>query len=442
MAELSSPILGMRVRRNNIPASNLMGRAQEQVPQQDPQTVLALTRNQMALQSVNNSLNGITGQIATLSASLQTISTQITRSSALEQAKQNEENRQQRVLAEQQLREGKEGLFESKLQKALVTPLQKVGGAARKSLFNLGRFFNILLIGTLANRILTVVGDLSKEGKLNLNNLFEQVKTDLGIIGGIFVGINGGFGIALSLLGRLTTTLGGFAIRNLLLRPINLAFALAGQVLTNLANNVRNVPKPPGGAPPPPPGGNNNNNNNTNNNRNNRNNRNTTGGGRMRGNLLRGLRGGLFSGAFNFALGGNLQDTIVGSSAAALGFSVGGPVGFGLGLGASFLAPSFVRSNFGTILPFGDATMKDITGFDLTEAIMGSTKTEKQLEQEQQRANNIVINNTGGQQQPEEVQSSAGSGTGNNLIFVPPGNPNNPYMLHSIIQYNVGGGAI
>lgn len=439
MAELSSPILGMRVRRNNIPASNLMGRAQEQVPQQDPQTVLALTRNQMALQSVNNSLNGITGQIATLSASLQTISTQITQSSALEQAKQNEENRQQRVLAEQQLREGKEGLFESKLQKALVTPLQKVGGAARKSLFNLGRFFNILLIGTLANRILTVVGDLSKEGKLNLNNLFEQVKTDLGIIGGIFVGINGGFGIALSLLGRLTTTLGGFAIRNLLLRPINLAFALAGQVLTNLANNVRNVPKPPGGAPPPPPGGGR---NNTNTGGGGRNNRNTGGSGRMRGNLLRGLRGGLFSGAFNFAMGGNLQDTIVGSSAAALGFALGGPVGFGAGLGLSFLAPSFVRSNFGTILPFGDATMKDITGFDLTEAIMGSTKTEKQLEQEQQRANNIVINNTGGQQQPEEVQSSAGSGTGNNLIFVPPGNPNNPYMLHSIIQYNVGGGAI
>ena len=162
----------------------------------------------------------------------------------------------------------------------------------------------------------------------------------------------------------------------------------------------------------------------------------------MRVNLLRGLRGGLFSGAFNFALGGNLQDAIVGAGAGALGFSMGGLPGFAAGIGLSFLAPSFVRSNFGTKLPFGDATMKDVMGFDLTEVIMGSTKTEKQLEQEQQRANNIVINNTGGQQQPEEVQSSAGSGTANNLIFVPPGNPNNPYMLHSIIQYNVGGGAI
>ena len=432
MAELSSPILGMRVRRNNIPPSNLMGNAQEQVPQQDPQTVFALTRNQMALQSVNNSLNGITGQIATLSASLQTISTQIVRSGALEQAKQSEENRQQRVLAEQQLRQGKEGLFESKLQQALVTPLQKVGGAARKSLFNLGRFFNLLLIGTLANRILTVVGRQSKEGKLNLSNLFEAVKTDLGIIGGIFLGINGGFGIALSILGRLTTTLAGFAIKNILLRPINLAFALAGRVLSNLSGNIRNLPKTPAapGGAPPPPGRNNN-----------RTNRNNAGSGRMRGNLLRGLRGGLFSGAFNFATGGNLQDAIVGTTAATLGFALGGPLGFAAGLTASFLAPSFVRS-MGVNVPGGDTTMRDMAGFNLTDLIMGSVKDEKQLEQEQQRANNVIINNTGGEQQQEEVQSSAGSGTGNNLIHIPSSNPNNPYMLHSIIQYNVGGGTI
>ena len=46
----------------------------------------------------------------------------------------------------------------------------------------------------------------------------------------------------------------------------------------------------------------------------------------MRGNLLRGLRGGLFSGAFNFAMGGNLQDTVVGAGAGTLGFALGGPV--------------------------------------------------------------------------------------------------------------------
>ena len=45
------------------------------------------------------SIGGVTGQIAVLSNSLRTISTQIQQSSALEAAKQAEENKQQRILA-------------------------------------------------------------------------------------------------------------------------------------------------------------------------------------------------------------------------------------------------------------------------------------------------------------------------------------------------------
>ena len=193
MAELSSPILGMQVRRNVIPANAIMGRPAQQAPGPDPQTALALRRNQIALDNVNRSIGGVTGQIAVLSNSLRTISSQIQQSSALEAAKQAEENKQQRILAEQRLREGKEGLLERKIQTALTKPLQKVGGAAQKSLFNLGRFFNILILGTLGNRILRVVTDLSGEGKLSLGNLFDRIKKDLAIVTAIFVGVNGGF---------------------------------------------------------------------------------------------------------------------------------------------------------------------------------------------------------------------------------------------------------
>ena len=103
MAELSSPILGMQVRRNVIPANAIMGRPAQQAPGPDPQTALALRRNQIALDNVNRSIGGVTGQIAVLSNSLRTISTQIQQSSALEAAKQAEENKQQRILAEQRL---------------------------------------------------------------------------------------------------------------------------------------------------------------------------------------------------------------------------------------------------------------------------------------------------------------------------------------------------
>ena len=92
MAEFSSPILGMRVRRNVIPANAIMGRPEQQAPGPDPQTAIALQRNQLALQSMNNTLAGVTSQIGMLSASLQGISQQIQRSSLIEQARDQQKN--------------------------------------------------------------------------------------------------------------------------------------------------------------------------------------------------------------------------------------------------------------------------------------------------------------------------------------------------------------
>ena len=441
MAELSSPILGMQVRRNVIPANAIMGRPAQQVPGPDPQTALALRRNQLALDNVNRSIGGVTGQIAVLSNSLRTISTQIQQSSALEAAKQAEENKQQRILAEQRLREGKEGLLERKIQTALTKPLQKVGGAAQKSLFNLGRFFNILLLGTLGNRILRVVTDLSGEGKLSLGNLFDRIKKDLAIVTAIFVGVNGGFVLLLRTLGSLTARLTGFAVNNLLLRPIRLAFSIAGGVLAGIANQIRNLPPttaPPAGQQPPkgqqqqqqqqqqtkPAGG--------------------IGAG-LRG-AFKKLFGGTASAAvFNMLMGGNIQESLTG----ALGFggtlALGGAIGLGglpltaLAIGGSLLVPGMFQ-RAGINIPGGDTTLTDLGIPDLPTLFNRLTKSETQLQQEQSKANTVVINNTGGGgSQPQEVPSSGGSGTANSLINVPSGNMDNPYMLNSLIQYNIGG---
>ena len=442
MAELSSPILGMQVRRNVIPANAIMGRPAQQAPGPDPQTALALRRNQIALDNVNRSIGGVTGQIAVLSNSLRTISTQIQQSSALEAAKQAEENKQQRILAEQRLREGKEGLLERKIQTALTKPLQKVGGAAQKSLFNLGRFFNILLLGTLGNRILRVVTDLSGEGKLSLGNLFDRIKKDLAIVTAIFVGVNGGFVLLLRTLGSLTARLSGFAVNNLLLRPIRLAFSIAGGVLAGIANQIRNLPPttaPPAGQQPPkgqqqqqqqqqqqtkPAGG---------------------FGAGLRG-ALKKLFGGTASAAvFNMLMGGNIQESLTG----ALGFggtlALGGAIGLGglpltaLAVGGSLLVPGMFQ-RAGINIPGGDTTLTDLGIPDLPTLFNRLTKSETQLQQEQSKANTVVINNTGGGgSQPQEVPSSGGSGTANSLINVPSGNMDNPYMLNSLIQYNIGG---
>jgi hypothetical protein len=438
MAELSSPILGMQVRRNVIPANAILGRPEQQAPGPDPQTALALRRNQIAIQSVNNSLTGVSNQIAVLSNSLRTISTQIQQSSALEQAKQVEENKQQRILAEQRLREGKEGLLERKIQTALSKPLQKVGGAAQKSLFSLGRFFQILLLGTLGNRILRVVGDLSSEGKLSLGNLFEKIKTDLAIAGAIFVGLNGGFLLALRTLTGLTARLGGFALRNLLLRPINLVFSLAAGALASLAQKLRGVPPVP--APPPKPpktptGG-------------------PTGGptpnptrGGLRGTLGNLARGTRNVAILNALLGQNFDQSLVSGVGGALGGLAMAPIPIpgariaGFMLGSSFFGDMYSKS--GISIPFLNQNLNDLGIPDLGDGARflfeRLTKSEADLQADQQKANTLIVNGSNNGGGVTEVPSSGGSGTGNTIINVSSGNGDNPYMLHSLIQYNIGG---
>lgn len=443
MAELSSPILGMQVRRNVIPANAILGRPAQQAPGPDPQTALALRRNQLAIQSVNNSLTGVTNQIAVVSNSLRAISTQIQQSSALEQAKQVEENKQQRILAEQRLREGKEGLLEKKIQSALAKPLQKVGGAAQKSLFNLGRFFQVLLLGTLGNRILRVISDLSSEGKLSLGNLFNKIKTDLAIAGAIFLGLNGGFVLVLRTLTGLTTRLGAFAFRNLLLRPINLVFSLAAGALASLAQRIKNVPPVPAPPPKQPP-------------------KTSTGGSKggptggptskSGGGGLRGTLGNLARGTRNIAilnalLGQNFDQSLVSGLGGALGGALAAPIPIpgariaGFMLGSSFFSDMYSRS--GMSIPGLNQNLNDLGIPDLGDGARSLferfTKSETDLKVDQEKANTVIIkgpNNGGG---VTEVPTSGGSGTANTLINVSSGNMNNPYMLHSLIQYNIGG---
>ena len=91
---------------------------------------------------------------------------QINQSSLIEERQAREKERQERILAEQALREGKESLVERKIQNALVTPLQKIAAKAQGPLMNLGRFFQVLLVGALDTRLLSVISKLSEDGEL------------------------------------------------------------------------------------------------------------------------------------------------------------------------------------------------------------------------------------------------------------------------------------
>jgi len=421
--------------RGRISPYTFLGRTpQERVRQTDnADTTLALRQNQLALANVNNSLTRIAEQVSILSASLQGIGNQVKETSTIDNIREQQKARQEKILAERQIREGKESQVETKIQAALVAPLQKVGAKARGSLFNLGRFFSILLGGFLVNRILKSASELSENGQLSLKNLGEKIIKDVAIVGGIFLGMNGGFGSALSVLLRLVGIISRFARRKILLGPFMAMIALVKGTFGGLSDLIKGV-KIPGlnqataaavaaaplapataaglnaaaGQPRPTP---------------------TTGSGRSGGGpLLRGRVAGPVAMALNFITGGSLGESATAGGLALLPslLRLGGLPGTALSIALPFLAPKVyqqIQPSVESILP-----QLGMNKDQLFESLKSRTKSAADII-------NINAGDEGGA--PQEVPAEVGGST--YLSPVTSSNPTNFYLMYSQIQYNVVG---
>jgi len=421
--------------RGRISPYTFLGRTpQERVRQTDnADTTLALRQNQLALANVNNSLTRIAEQVSILSASLQGIGNQVKETSTIDNIREQQKARQEKILAERQIREGKESQVETKIQAALVAPLQKVGAKARGSLFNLGRFFSILLGGFLVNRILKSASELSENGQLSLKNLGEKIIKDVAIVGGIFLGMNGGFGSALSVLLRLVGIISRFARRKILLGPFMAMIALVKGTFGGLSDLIKGV-KIPGlnqataaaaaAAPMAPaaaaagltaagqqrPTS-------------------TTGSGRSGGApLLRGRVAGPLAMALNFFTGGSAGESLTAGGLALLPslLRLGGLPGTALSIALPFLAPKVyqqIQPSVESILP-----QLGMNKDQLFESLKSRTKS----------AADIININAGDEERaPQEVPAEVGGST--YLSPVTSSNPTNFYLMYSQIQYNVVG---
>ena len=453
MAEFSSPILGMQVRRNVIPANSILGRP-EQVfgGGPDPQTAMAIAQNRNAIQTLSVNLDAIAAQMSGVNQSLNVISMQINQSSLIEERQAREKERQERILAEQALREGKESLVERKIQNALVTPLQKIAAKAQGPLMNLGRFFQVLLVGALGTRLLSVISKLSEDGELSMGNVFNEIKKDLAIAGGILIGLSGGFALVLRGITSLAAKLGSFLLRNLLLRPINLVFDIVKATFNTLKNLIKGIRLP--GAPPrtnAPP---------------------RTGGGKPGGGtpgVGRRVFGTTAAGGIDLAIrmgfGGELDNSLVEVGSGM----VGGKITSGIAAktfspllaapfpGARLLYGALVLGSYG-LGYYGLSTLggnlyeqsrlDDATNFDYTLKDMGipdipslfqSPNIERNLDPAQYSTPDVnVINVDGGGGASEVPDINVPGETANNLINVESTNFENPYLINSFVQYNVG----
>ena len=205
---------------------------------EDRNTAEVLQQNQIALASVNNTLARVGNQMVVLNNSLLAISQLTAQSAALENLKERQKNQQERLLAQQQLREGKESIIEKKIQATLVKPVQKIAGSAQKSLFNLMEFFNRLFFGWLLNQGLQTISALATGNKEKLEQIKDNVLKNLSTVGLTLLALQGGFKIFRGTLFRIAGFIAKASLVGLFLRPIK---ELLGAVM-GIAEKV--IPKP------------------------------------------------------------------------------------------------------------------------------------------------------------------------------------------------------
>lgn len=435
----------MAENRGGLSPTTFMGRSQE-----DTTTMKVLVSNQASLDAVNVQLVRISTQMSEFSNSLTRISGLMAESSALEKLKEQQQARQERELAEQKLREGKESVVERKMQSALSAPIQKVGAKAQGTLGNLMRFFTVLLSGWLLNQGLQALKAYSEGNKKKLQDIGKTVLKGLAISGAIFGSIKLGLSTATGSLLRASSLISQAVFAGLFKRP--------AQALINAVKGVR-IPGTGGGIKKPPvPAAKQN-------------------PMQRAGNILSNTPGGrisaAFTGAFNLFQGKSPGESAAGAAATGLGAAAlaripFGPLGPAKGLAALFLLPQFNKfgmEGYNVAQQYFSQNTINLPGLDIGKKVGGivnlfSTGADQKeshkadivarpaanissppkadtsaIGPEPETKTQVIVTDPGADQQPQSIPATTG-----NITDLPPiasSNPDNFYVLYSQVHYNV-----
>ena len=392
---------------------------------------LNLATSNKNIQAVNSStersLIQINTSIVALQQSLKVISDGMDVSDKLEKIRDANDRARERQLAEQSLRDGKEQVVEKRMQSALSAPLRKIGAKARSILGSLVEFFNVTLLGFMGLKTVELISALASGNKEKLDEIKDKILKQLAIAGGIFVAINAGFAIALRSLLRLGGFITRVAAANLLKKPIDL--------LINLVTSGRFGGAGPGGGrptviPPNQPQGN----------------RVNPGGPSPLGYAF------FYGGAFYDEITqnpGQVPEALVTAGARTGVFGInynlimrafkgrkgGGVTGF---IGSLLLDQLVFRDLLDPLGDIGGGFIRERIGMaPVIQGVSMETQRTQQLfsETDDDKVNVFVVNG-------EQRASISSSGTAEQVSTVPgvsSANPDNPYILNSIIEYNIIG---
>jgi hypothetical protein len=412
------------LRRDPVNLYSFLGKQNDDVNERingiESQLVTLNNNNRQQRSNFEQNLININVSLQTLEQGLTAVSDKLELSQQLEKIKDANQKAREQQLADQQLREGKESLVEKKMQTALAAPLQKIGVQAQSILGNIMKFFNTILLGIIGTRGIQVIGKLINDNQNIMETIKSKVVKELGIATGIFLAINGGLAIALRSVIRLTGFVSRIAFTNLLIRPIRAIFDLVarGAILKGVSNAGGS-----GGVPPGVPGGGNQKTK-------------TTQKGKVKSSKSFGL-GRYFLPTASAGLR-VLDEYQSGERDPAKLITAGVIDGLSLVL--------LNKLKLGTLATAGlyflsrepvdqiiDVSQKLISGENIDQ--IGNQVQERQLELRNKSNKVVVVDDDS--EETSTVTGSAGIADASALLAVASGNTDNPYLMNSLIQYNV-----
>lgn len=239
MAEFSSPLSRenrLQIARSTFSSSAITGGRSlaisplisSPVPQQDPETLRLLESNQTELISISSGIAGIRNSVDSLNQALSAVSSAIYNNSILDQNREAQKQQQERMLAEDALRDETEALIERRAGLEINNAVQPVAEKTTGTLNSLMGVFGTLFLGWLTTGGIQGVQRLAQESGDRLKQVKDTVGNGLRFIGDGLSNIKNGFDNIIGNVTRVTGNIKDAVVKGLILAPFRAMFGGGG----------------------------------------------------------------------------------------------------------------------------------------------------------------------------------------------------------------------
>lgn len=219
--ETGSP-LSSTVKNSLIKTSINFDAFRKQKQEEDNQTVSLIQSQQTAFISFNSGIQSLRTDIGKLGTGLASIALLLQQDGAQDQNRLRTEQEKERILAERQIRIGRESAIEQKIQNALSLPVERLTPKVTEVFSSVGTALGILFAGWLTKQVVDAITSSKENNIKKFNEIKLNILKNFGfIIGGLFA-VKTGFSLVKKTIGSIASGL----TRLLIAKPLAAASML------------------------------------------------------------------------------------------------------------------------------------------------------------------------------------------------------------------------